>query len=484
MKIKEIKKNNFFKEKKFEKIHLIGIGGSGMNGIALILLNLGYKVSGSDLLNNSTIKNLKNMGAVIYLKHCKKNIKNVDFVIKSSAILSSNPEIQESKKKNIPILLRAEMLQVLMQFKYGIAISGTHGKTTTTSIIFDIFNENHLNPTVVNGGLIKSINSHAKLGTSNYFISEADESDQSFLYLKPKIAILTNIESDHINHYNDDFLLLKKTFLKFLNQLPSNGIAIVCIDDSNIRDILPKIKCKVITYGFHKNSEIRIVNYKQYLFVGYFTIIRRNKKKIKVTLNIPGKHNALNATAAFSLALLKKIPHYNIIKSLKKFQGTQRRFEYLGIYNIKKNNIESKKTILIDDYGHHPTELLKNIQTIKTSWPQKRLIMIFQPHRYTRTYNLYKDFVKVLSKVDVLLILNVYSACEKKIPGADSFSLYNDIKRIKKINIILVNNPNLILNFLFSVLKGNDIILLQGAGNIKEIIKKKLLKNKKVIYEK
>jgi len=365
------------------------------------------------------------------------------------------------------------MLQILMQFKFGIAVSGTHGKTTTTSMIFDILNKNKLDPTVVNGGLIKSINSHAKLGFSNYFIAEADESDASFLYLHPTTAIVTNIESDHINNYHGKFEILKETFLKFLNKIPSYGVAILCIDNQAILDILPKIKCKVITYGFNKNAEFCISSYEQCDFISNFTLIRKKKlNNLKITLNLPGEHNALNAAAAIAFATYQKIPDQKIYQSLKNFQGTSRRFEYIGKLFIKKKSIQNESVMLIDDYGHHPTELSETIKTIRKSWPEKNLIMIFQPHRYTRTRDLYYDFIKILSQVDSLLILNVYSANELFILGADSFSLYNDIKKIKKTNVTLVTNHNLILNFLIPYLNGDDIILIQGAGDIDTIIKK------------
>ena len=374
------------------------------------------------------------------------------------------------------------MLQIFMQFKFGIAVSGTHGKTTTTSMIFDILNQNKLDPTVINGGLIKSINSHAKLGFSKYFIAEADESDGSFLCLNPKAAIITNIESDHIDNYNGEFKLLKKTFLDFLNKIPSYGIAILCTDNKAILNILPKIKCKVITYGFNKNAEFRITSYKQSDFISNFTLIRKKQlNNLEIILNLPGEHNALNATAAIAFATYQKIPDEKIYQSLKNFKGTSRRFEYVGKLFIKKKSIQNKSVMLIDDYGHHPTELSETIKTIRKSWPKKNLIMIFQPHRYTRTRNLYCDFIKILSQVDSLLILNVYSANESFISGADSSSLYSDIKKIKK-NTTLVTNRNLILNCLLPHLNGNDIILIQGAGDIDTIINKIfVLKNKKVI---
>lgn len=460
---------------------MIGIGGSGMGGIALILLKLGYKISGSDLLKNTITEQLINLGANIYFQHAEKNIYNIDYIIKSSAILSTNKEIIAAKKLKIPVLLRAEMLQILMKYKFGIAISGTHGKTTTTSIITDIFINNGLSPTCINGGLIKSINAHAQLGHSRYFIVEADESDASFLYLNPKIAIVTNIEPDHMENYNNSFKKLKKTFLNFLKKIPLYGTAIVCTDNSAICDILPNIKCKIITYGFNKNADIRIEFYKQYFFVGHFKLIIKNKTKLNITLNIPGKHNALNAAAAVALAIHEGIKNHDIIASLKNFQGTCRRFECLGYFLIKNNINHNISTMLIDDYGHHPTELSETIKTIRTGWPKKNLIMIFQPHRYTRTYNLYNDFVKILSTVDVLLILNVYSANEKFISGGDSFSLYLDIKKLGKNYTDFISDHNLILDTLVPYLNGNDIILIQGAGNIDKIVHKFLIKNNKKV---
>lgn len=472
MNIEDIKNTNFFvfNKNNIKNIYFIGIGGAGMGAIALVLIKLGYTISGSDLLKNIITEKLTQLGAKIHYQHCQKNIKKIDIIIKSSAIPFDNIEIIAAKKYNIPILLRAEMLAILMKFKLGIAISGTHGKTTTTSILFDICIKGGLDPTCINGGLIKSINSHAQIGFSDYFIAEADESDSSFLYLKPMIIILTNIESDHMDYYGD-FEKLKNTFLKFLKKIPLYGTAIVCIDNNIICNILSEIKCKIITYGFNKNADIRIVYYKQSAFISKFTIIIKNKNKLKITLNIPGKHNALNAAAAIAFAINSGIKKNDIISALKKFQGTSRRFEFLGFLSIQQKNIINN-AILIDDYGHHPTELSQTIKTIRTSWPNKNLIMIFQPHRYTRTHYLYCDFVKVLSRVDSLLILNVYSANEKFIPGADSFSLFKDIKKIKKNNVNLITEHNLILKSIIPELTGDDIVLIQGAGNIDKIAHK------------
>ncbi|AHG60159.1 Murc [Buchnera aphidicola str. USDA (Myzus persicae)] len=449
-----------------------------MGGIALILLKLGYNISGSDLLQNSITKKLIKLGAIIYFQHSVKNIKNADFIIKSSAIQENNKELIAAKKYNIPILLRAEMLQILMQFKFGIAISGTHGKTTTTSMIVDIYNKSGLSPTFINGGLIKSTNSSAELGTSCYFIVEADESDASFLCLNPTIGIITNIEADHMDYYKNNFQKLKQTFLSFLNKIPLYGIAIICIDDHTICEILNEIKCQVITYGFNEKADVRIFRYQQRSFFGYFQLIIKNKTQLNIKLNIPGKHNALNSAAATALAISQGIKNSDIIEALKNFQGTYRRFEYLGSFKIKNNIRKNTSVMLINDYGHHPTELHETIKTIRISWPNKNLIMIFQPHRYTRTYHLYNDFVNTLSKVDVLLILNVYSANEKFIPGADSLSLCRDIQKKRTTHATLIVDNNLILDTLVSKLNKKNIILIQGAGNIDQIISKILIKKK------
>jgi UDP-N-acetylmuramate--alanine ligase len=482
MNINDIKKINFFipNTKKVKTIHFIGIGGVGMVGIALILLKLGYQISGCDLSKNSITKTLIKLGVKIYFQHSEEHIKNIDLVIKSSAIKSKNEEIIAAKKFNIPVLLRAEMLQILMQFKIGIAISGTHGKTTATAMITDICIKSGLSPTCINGGLIKSINNYAILGSSNYFIVEADESDASFLYLNPIIAIVTNIELEHIEYYSN-INNLKNTFLQFLQKIPIHGTAIICIDNIHLHNILSKIKCEIITYGFHHNADVRICDYKQSDFIGYFKLVTKKRKTLNITLNIPGKHNALNAAAAVAFAIKQNIQNQDIIFSLKYFQGTCRRLECLGYISIKHNNIKYKNIMCIDDYGHHPTEISETIKTIRTSWPKKHLIMIFQPHRYTRTYHLYNEFIKILSTVNVLLLLNVYSAKEKYITGADSFSLCKELNKKNTVDATLIVHHNVLLDILISKLHGDDILIIQGAGNVNKIVKKILFQNNQQI---
>lgn len=460
------------------RVHFIGIGGSGLGGIAKILMNKGYKVTGSDLIPNIITKNLSLLGVKIFFYHCSKNIQGAHIIVKSTAISQNNPEVLAAKKNKIPVFSRAELLSELMIAHYGIAVSGTHGKTTTTSIIASIFLESGLDPTFINGGFVKSIGSNAYLGNSDYIIVEADESDASFLYLNPKLSIVTNIEPDHMNTYGC-VEKLKKTFLKFLNNLSLDSIVVICIDDIIVREILPKINNKVITYGFRDKAHYKIINYNQSNKKGYFQLLRYNKPFIKITLNIPGIHNAQNATAAIATAVENQISKKNIINALKNFQGTKRRFDILGEYYLEKiPHVIKNSTILIDDYGHHPTELNVTIQTIRTEWPNKKLIMIFQPHRYTRTRDLFDEFVSVLSKVDTLLLLDVYPAGECPILGFDSKSLCKSIFINGKIKPIFISNYKKIFKILSFCLTGNDVVLIQGAGDIsslaEELAKKKL----------
>ncbi|URJ25224.1 UDP-N-acetylmuramate--L-alanine ligase [Candidatus Blochmannia ocreatus (nom. nud.)] len=460
-----------------KRIHFIGIGGAGMCGIAEILVRTGYYVTGSDTKYSNILQYLKRLGIKIFFTHHRKNINNADVVVVSNAIPPNNPEILSAKERCIPIIKRAEMLSELMRFKYGIVVSGTHGKTTTTTMIANIYSAAGLDPTCVNGGLIKSEGTYACLGYSRYLIAEADESDCSFLCLYPIVAVITNIDIDHIQAYKNNFELLKQAFVNFLHNLPFYGYAIVCIDDPAIRDILPKIKRKIITYGFSKNAHLHIFNYRQYINKSNFVILHPSQKKLRITLNAPGHHNALNAAAAVAAATIAGIDDQTILKTMLHFQGTHRRFENLGYYSLKKINGKTGSIILIDDYGHHPTELQATIKTVRTGWPNNRLIMIFQPHRYTRTQILYNNFVKVLSTVDVLLMLSVYSAGETPIFGADSKSLCNTIYKCSKIHAVFVPNTQKLSDTLNKILQDNDLLLIQGAGTIGNIIRKLIIKN-------
>ncbi|MXP51149.1 UDP-N-acetylmuramate--L-alanine ligase [Pantoea sp. SoEX] len=451
-------------------IHFIGIGGCGMGGIAKILIHEGcYNISGSDIMPNVITKYLSKLGTKIYLNHCSENINNANLVVVSSAIADNNPELISARKSNIPIISRGEMLAELMRLRYGIAIAGTHGKTTTTAMLSSIYIENGSDPSFVNGGISKTEHIQANLGSSKYFIAEADESDASFLYLRPIVAIVTNIDSDHMNTYQGKFENLKQTFIKFLHNLPFYGYTVMCLDDITIRDLMTYIKRPTITYGFSKDADFRIENYVQDGTQSFFRLIIKDHVCLKIQLNIPGKHNALNAAAAIAVSYNEGIDEKSIVNALKYFQNTKRRFDFLGTFSTKDINGNIGTAILIDDYGHHPNEIDATINTIRSGWPNRQLLMIFQPHRYTRTRDMLTDFANVLSKVDVLLILNVYSAGEKIIPGADSHCLCDAIRKIGQLNPILIREPQHISKILLKYISGNDIILTQGAGNIGKI---------------
>lgn len=471
------KKIRIYKNNQIKHFHFIGIGGSGMSSIANILILEGYYVSGSDLYPSKITQKLQNIGAKIFYGHSSKNIKNANVIIISSAIPLNNIEIISAKKLNLPILIRAEILSEIMSYKHGIAVAGSHGKTTTTSMIFSIYNHSNLKPSLIAGGIVNEINNSAQLGNSNFIIVEADESDGSLIHLKPTIAILTNIDTDHLRNYQGNFNNLKKTFLNFINNLPTRGTAIICIDVIKRHIVTSNIKSKYITYGFNKKSDFFIKNYKQKKFQCFFTLIRKNNTVLKISLNIPGKHNALNATAAIATATIQGINEKKIIQALKKFQGVQRRFQMIASFNTQLiNNTMKGNTLIVNDYGHHPNEIYANIKTIRCGWKEKKLIMIFQPHRYTRTYDLFYKFVTVLSLVDTLLILDVYPANEKKIIGFESINLCHTINKQSKLNSILITEYCDIPKILQLKMTNNNLILIQGAGNLDEIFHQYFLK--------
>ena len=450
-------------------IHFVGIGGAGMGGIAEVLANEGYEISGSDLAPNAVTQHLSKLGATIYFNHRAENVSNASVVVVSTAVAQDNPEIIAAREARIPVIRRAEMLAELMRFRHGIAVAGTHGKTTTTAMVSSIYAEGGLDPTFVNGGLVKAAGTHARLGSSRYLIAEADESDASFLHLQPMVAIVTNIEADHMDTYQGDFENLKQTFINFLHNLPFYGRAVLCVDDVVIRDLIPRVGRQITTYGFSEDADVRIESYEQHGAQGHFTLARHDKPLMRVTLNAPGRHNALNAAAAVAVATEEGIEDEEILSALESFQGTGRRFDFLGEYPIKDVNGKPGTAMLVDDYGHHPTEVDVTIHAARAGWPDKQLVMIFQPHRYTRTRDLYDDFANVLSQVDVLLMLDVYSAGETPIPGADSRSLCRTIRGRGKVDPILVSDHDAVLDMLAPKLSGNDLILVQGAGNVGRI---------------
>lgn len=447
-------------------IHFVGIGGAGMGGIAEVLANEGYQISGSDLAPNAVTQQLSELGAQIYFNHRPENVRDASVVVVSTAIAADNPEIIAAREARIPVIRRAEMLAELMRFRHGIAIAGTHGKTTTTAMVASIYAEAGLDPTFVNGGLVKAAGTHARLGSSRYLIAEADESDASFLHLQPMVAIVTNIEADHMDTYHGDFENLKQTFINFLHNLPFYGRAVLCIDDPVIRELLPRVGRQVTTYGFSEDADVRIEEYRQSGAQGCFFLCRQDRPRLAVTLNAPGRHNALNAAAAAAVAMEEGIDDEAILRALSGFQGTGRRFDFLGEFSLQHVNNQPGQVMLVDDYGHHPTEVDATIKAARAGWPDRRLVMVFQPHRFTRTRDLYDDFANVLSQVDVLLMLDVYPAGESPIPGADSRSLCRTIRGRGKLDPVLVSEPATLAQVLAQFLQDGDLILTQGAGNI------------------
>lgn len=434
-----------------------------------MLANEGYEISGSDLAPNAVTQQLSALGATIYFNHRPENVENASVVVVSTAISAENPEIIAANELRIPVIRRAEMLAELMRYRHGIAVAGTHGKTTTTAMISSIYAQAGLDPTFVNGGLVKAAGTHARLGTSRYLIAEADESDASFLHLQPMVAVVTNIEADHMDTYQGNFENLKDTFINFLHNLPFYGRAVLCIDDPVVRSILPKVGRYITTYGFSEDADVRITQYEQKGNQGFFTIARENLPELTVVLNAPGRHNALNATAAVAVATEEGIDDQDILTALVEFQGTGRRFDFLGNFPLRHVNGSEGEVMLVDDYGHHPTEVDATVKAAREGWPDKRIVMLFQPHRYSRTRDLYDDFANVLGQVDVLLMLEVYPAGEKPIAGADSRALCRTIRNRGQIDPILVSEPDQVADILSKVIQNNDLILVQGAGNIGKI---------------
>ncbi|MEG9481403.1 UDP-N-acetylmuramate--L-alanine ligase [Mannheimia bovis] len=450
--------------RRVNQIHFIGIGGAGMSGIAEVLLNEGYQISGSDIADGVVTQRLSAAGAKVFIGHQAENISGASVVVVSTAIDETNPEIIAAREARIPVIRRAEMLAEIMRFRHGIAIAGTHGKTTTTAMISMIYTEAKLDPTFVNGGLVKSAGKNAHLGASRYLIAEADESDASFLHLQPMVSVVTNIEPDHMDTYGGDFEKMKDTYVRFLRNLPFYGLAVMCADDATVMEIAPRVGRQVITYGFSEKADYRIEDYQQTGFQGHYTVVCPSGERIDVLLNVPGTHNALNATAALAVAKEEGIGNEAILAALADFQGAGRRFDQLGSF-IRPNG----KIMLVDDYGHHPTEVDVTIQAARQGWEGKRVVMVFQPHRYSRTRDLFDEFVQVLSKVDALILLDVYAAGESPIVGADSKALARSIRNLGKVDPILVSDTEQLGEVLDQIIQDGDLILAQGAGSVSRI---------------
>ncbi|MFT5420896.1 MAG: UDP-N-acetylmuramate--alanine ligase [Candidatus Endobugula sp.] len=463
--------------RRIKRIHFIGIGGAGMSGIAEVLLNQGYQISGSDLRESSVVSRLQSMGVEIFIGHKMTNVIGADVIVNSSAVDEDNPEIVSAREHRIPVVRRAEMLAELMRYRHGIAVAGTHGKTTTTSLITAVLAAGGLDPTFVIGGLVNSAGSNAKLGTSQYLVAEADESDASFLHLQPMVAVITNIDADHMDTYEGDFSRLKKTFMEFVSNLPFYGLLVVCGDDPVIQELLPDISRQVITYGFGEDNDYRAVDVRQDKTQTYFSVISHaisSEEPVSIRLNMPGRHNVLNALAAIAIAVDEKVEVLAIKQGLESFEGVGRRFQIYGEYPVADGS-----AMLIDDYGHHPREVDATILAVRDGWPDRRLVMIYQPHRYSRTRDLYEDFVDVLSKVDVLILLDVYSAGEEPIQGADGRHLSRSIRNRGKVDPIFIEGVDGVPAIVSEMVKPNDIVMTQGAGNVGglaiELAKRKLL---------
>jgi UDP-N-acetylmuramate--alanine ligase len=453
--------------RRIKTIHFVGIGGVGMSGIAEVLVNLGYQVSGSDVAKNSSTERLANLGVNIAYSHIAENVADCDVVVVSSAVAENNVELDTARLRRIPIVPRAEMLAELMRFKQGIAVAGTHGKTTTTSIIATLFAAANLDPTFVVGGQINSFGFNAKLGQGEYFIAEADESDASFLHLSPMISVVTNIDRDHMETYDDDFSKLCDTFLEFIHRLPFYGLVVLCIDDPVIRGLIPQVTRPYITYGFSADADVKALSWQNDGQQTTFSFLSPGAKQpIDIRLNLSGKHNVLNALAAIAVSLDANIPLECIKEGLANFKGVGRRFQVLGSYNI-----DAKQITLLDDYGHHPREVQAVIDAVHGSWPGRRLVMIYQPHRYTRTNALFEDFAATLSSVDVLLMLEVYSAGEAQIPGVDSRALCGSIRKRGAVDPIFIEDSAQLMETLQGIIQDGDIVLTQGAGTIGKIAK-------------
>lgn len=446
-----------------EHIHFVGIGGAGMCGIAEVLHYEGYLVTGSDLSENRAVVRLQSLGIAVRIGHRTENILGADVVVCSTAINENNPEIIAARSQRIPVLPRAAMLAELMRFRYGIAIAGTHGKTTTTSLVSSLLEEGGLDPSFVIGGKLTSCGSNAQLGKSAYLVVEADESDASFLFLKPMMAVVTNIDADHMDTYDNDFDKLRDTFVEFLHHLPFYGLAVVCIEDEEVRRILPEIQRPTMTYGFHEDANYRAENWAQNALLSEFIVNRpAPHAPLAIQLKWPGRHNVLNALASIAIATELGVDDESIVRALLSFQGVGRRFQMLG-----ERHFSNGVALVVDDYGHHPREIKATLDAFRAVWPNKRLIHVFQPHRYTRTQSLFSQFVDVLKMADELLLLDIYSAGESPIPGISSDVLAKELIG-HSANVTLVTELNLD-DYLNTLVMDGDVILMQGAGSIGQL---------------
>ncbi|MDI6748833.1 MAG: UDP-N-acetylmuramate--L-alanine ligase [Rhodocyclaceae bacterium] len=449
---------------KVRRIHFVGIGGAGMSGIAEVLANQGFEVSGSDLASSAVTRRLQELGVRIAIGHAAENIAGADAVVVSSAVKDDNPEVVAARQNHIPVVPRAQMLAELMRLKQGIAIAGTHGKTTTTSLTASCLAEAGLDPTFVIGGRLNSAGANARLGSGEFLVAEADESDASFLYLSPVIAVVTNIDADHMDTYGHDFGRLEQAFVDFLHRLPFYGVAVLCVDDPHVRAILPRVAKQVVTYGFSPDANIRAENVRAEGARMHFDCIRRNGtvSRLAVTLNLPGEHNVRNALAAIAVATEVGAGDTAILKALAEFTGVGRRFQRYGEVALPGGG----SFTLIDDYGHHPTEMAATLAAARGAFPGQRIVVAFQPHRYTRTRDCFEDFVRVLSEADAVLLTEVYAAGEAPIVAADGRALARALRVAGKVEPLFVEDINTMPQAIFACARDGDVVITLGAGSI------------------
>jgi UDP-N-acetylmuramate--alanine ligase len=447
--------------RRIQRIHFVGIGGSGMGGIAEVLVNLGYEVQGSDLKGNAVTQRLTRLGVTVFIGHNAEHLGSADVVVVSSAVSRSNPEVAAALAKRIPVVPRAEMLGELMRFRYSIAVAGTHGKTTTTSLVASILAEAGLDPTFVIGGRLKSADTNARLGAGRYLVAEADESDASFMHLQPMIAIVTNIDNDHLATHEGDFTRLKQSFIDFLHNLPFYGLAVLCADDEHVKSILEAVARPYATYGFDANADIRAVDVQRLGLQSKYDAVRKGRGTVSITINLPGRHNVLNSLAAVAVATELEIPDAAIQRALANFQGIDRRLQQLG-----EITWAGGRALIVDDYGHHPTEVAATLEAVRQGWPTRRLVLAFQPHRYSRTRDLLDDFGRVLGECDVLLVTEVYAAGEAPIAGADGRAICRAVRTRGHVEPVFVEHVDELADSLRGLLHDGDVVLTMGAGNI------------------
>ena len=447
--------------RRIRTIHFVGIGGVGMAGIAEVLINLGYDVQGSDLVDNAVTQRLQRMGAVTFIGHQRDNLGSADVVVVSSAVSPENEEVVAAHERRIPVVQRAEMLAELMRFRFGIAVAGTHGKTTTTSLVSSVLAEGGLDPTFVIGGRLASADSNARLGGGEYLVAEADESDASFLHLQPMISVVTNIDADHLQSYGNSVEQLRQGFVEFLHNLPFYGLAVLCVDDPQLRELAPVLGRAVLSYGFDESADVRAVKVEGDGLRSRFDVIAPGVASFEVVVNLPGRHNVQNALAAIAVGVELGVDPQAIGRALADFEGIDRRFELLGTVAT-----DAGVVTFVDDYGHHPTEIDATIRAARDAWPGRRLVVVFQPHRYTRTRELMDDFVQVLSGVDALVLTEVYSAGEEPIAGADGRAIARAVRARGAVDPVFVGSESEVPDALTGLLHNQDIVLTLGAGSI------------------